>query len=219
MSRTPGKYLRLFAIEARAIFLLLLLAIPVMAQRPGSPPAGSINDPSDPINQDKANKADMRNREFMMGNSRKPIRRSVWGPTAAVIPQIKEDFERIQIVNKEMMTAVFAKNIVNPKQIAKLTTDIEKRASRMISNLAYPLPDESEKTVSEVQEENDIRLLLSKLDSAIMSFVTNPIFQTERQVVNTELAKKVNHELRAVVKLSELIRRKAESLARAQKAL
>ena len=216
MSRTPGEYLRLFAIEARIIFVLLLLAIPVIAQRSGNPPT---SDPRDPINQEKTNKADMRNREFMMGNNGKPIRRGVWGPAASALPQIKDDYERLQIVNKELMTSVFTNNIINPKQIAKATGDIEKRASRMITNLSYPLPDESEKIVSGVQEEHDIRLLLAKLDSAIMSFVTNPIFQTERRVVNTEVAMKVNQELKAVVKLSQLIRRQAETLTKAPKTL
>jgi hypothetical protein len=206
----------LFAIEARITFVVLLLAVPVIAQRSGNPPTP---DPRDPINQEKNNKADMRNREFMMGNSGKPIRRAVWGPAASALPQIKDDYERLQIVNKELMTSVFTDNIINPKQIAKATSDIEKRASRMITNLSYPLPDESEKIVSGVQEEHDIRLLLAKLDSAIMSFVTNPIFQTERRVVNTELAMKVNIELKAVVKLSQLIRRQAETLTKAQKTL
>jgi hypothetical protein len=213
MSRTPGEWSRLFAIE-RIILIVLLFAIPAVAQRPTARPA---NDPSDPINQDRANKADMRTREFLMGNSRKPIRRAVWGPAASAMPQIKDDFERIQIVNKELMTAVFANNVVNPGQIAKATADIEKRASRMINNLAYPQPDESEKVVS-VQEGDNIRLSLSKLDSAIMSFVTNPIFQTDRQVINTKLAMEVNKELKTVVELSESIRRQAEALAKAQRA-
>jgi hypothetical protein len=214
MSRTPGEYLRLFAIEARIIFVLLLLAIPVIAQRSGNPPT---SDPRDPINQEKTNKADMRNREFMMGNSGKPIRRGVWGPAPSALPQIKDDYERLQIVNKELMTAVFTNNIINPKQIAKATSDIAKRASRMINNLSYPQAEDSEKTPSGVQEGNDIRLALAKLDSAIMDFVNNPIFQTDRQVVNAELARKVNKELKTVVKLSESIRRQAEALGKAQK--
>lgn len=216
MSRTTGEWSRLFGVQARMILIVLLFAVSTVAQRRAGTPA---NDPSDPINQEKANKTDMRNREFMMGNSGKPIRRAVWGPATAAMPQIKDDFERIQIVNKELMTAVFANNLVNPRQIAKATTDIEKRASRMISNLAYPQPHEPEKTLRGVQDGDDIRLALSKLDSAIMSFVTNPIFQTDRQVVNTELAMKVTKELKTVVKLSESIRRQAEALSKAQRAL
>lgn len=219
MSRTSAKCLRLIAIDARLLLILLLFAVPTLAQRTAPRPGSPSNDPSDPINQDKANKADMRNREFMLGNTGKPIRRATWGPTAAAMPQIKDDFERIQIVNKELMTEVFANNVLNPKKIVKATSDIGKRASRLISNLAYPEAPASEKVLNSVQEQSDIRLTLSKLDSAIINFVTNPIFQMNRQVVNTELARKVNQELETVVKLSESIRRQAEALAKSQKAL
>jgi len=207
--------LRRAAVESGAILVLLLFAAPLMAQKP-PPPGTPSNDPNDPINQEKTNKADMNNREWLMGNSRKPIRRGTWGPEAAAIPQITEDFEKIQLVDKELMTAVFANNVLNHKQIVKSTADIEKRAARLISNLAYPESTEAEKTPTGTQEKTDIRLALSKLDSAVMSFVTNPLFQTDRKVVNAELAMKVNKDLRTVVKLSESIRRQAEALGKQQ---
>lgn len=216
MSQAPLARFRLFAIDAGAILILLLCAVPLVAQRPAGPRGTPSNDPNDSINQEKANKADMRNREWLMGNSRKPIRRAGWGPEAAAIPQISEDFEKIQLVDKELMTAVFANNLLNHKQIVKATADIEKRAARLISNLAYPESPEAEKTRAGAQEKTDIRLALSKLDSAIVSFVTNPIFQTDHQVVNTELAMKVSKDLMTVVKLSESIRRQAEASGKLQ---
>jgi hypothetical protein len=186
-----------------------------MAQR--TAPAGTpSNDPNDPINQEKANKADMRSREWLMGNSRKPIRRAGWGPEAAALPQITEDFEKIQLVDKELMTAVFANNVLNHKQIVKSIADIEKRAARLKSNLAYPESTEADKASAGTNEKTDLRLALSKLDSAIMSFVTNPIFQTDRKVVNAEFAVKVSNDLRTVMKLSESIRRQAEALGKQQ---
>ena len=158
----------------------------------------------------------MRNREWLMGNSRKPIRRAAWGPEAAALPQVTEDFEKIQLVDKELMTAVFANNVLNHKQIVKSTADIEKRAARLITNLAYPESTEADKTPTGTQEKTDIRLALSKLDDAVMSFVSNPIFQTDRKVVNAELAMKVSKDLRTVVKLSDSIRRQAEALGKQQ---
>jgi hypothetical protein len=149
-----------------------------------------------------------------MGNSRKPIRRGSWGPDMASIPQIKDDFERIQLVNNELMIAVFSKNVLDPKQIGKATGDIAKRANRLLNNLAYPKPAEESKKPSTAENNNDIRLMLSKLDAAVMSFVGNPIFQVDRQVVNTQLAMKVSQDLTTVVKLSESIRRQAEALGK-----
>jgi len=183
MNRTSGEWFRLFAINAGTILIVLLFAVPLFAQRPPGPPGSPPTDPNDPINQDKANKADMRNREFMMGNSRKTIRRPGWGPGLEAIPQISEDFEKIQVVDKELMTAVFANNLLDNKHIVKATADIEKRATRLIKNLAYPESPEVEKTLAADHERMDIRLALSKLDSAIVSFVTNPIFQRDNKVV------------------------------------
>jgi hypothetical protein len=217
MSRTCLGCFRLLAIEARTILFVLLFAVPLAAQRPGGPPGTPSNDPNDPINQEKTNKADMRNREWLMGNSRKPIRRAAWGPELAALPQINEDFQRIQLVDKDLMTAVFANNILDHKQIVKATADIEKRAGRLKGNLAYPEPGETPKTSLKTPNKTDIRLELSKLDSAIMSFVNNPIFKADRKVINAELAMKVSEDLTTVMKLSNSIRREAEALGKLQK--
>ena len=215
MSRTSFEWLRALAIHSCVILIAVLFAAPLAAQQPA--PGTPESDPNDPVNQDKANKADMRNREFLMGNSRKPIRRATWGPEAAMLPQITEDFQKIQLVDKELMTAVFANNIVDPRQIVKATADIERRAARLITNLAFPRPDKLKETANVTQEKVDLRLALSKLDSSIVSFVNNPIFQTDRKVVNAELATKVSTDLMTVVKLSASIRRQAEDLGKLQK--
>ncbi|HEY3040813.1 MAG TPA: hypothetical protein VGJ66_18895 [Pyrinomonadaceae bacterium] len=212
MSRASLKSFRL-CVTIGAAILILLFAVPLVAQQAPGPPGTPANDPNDPVNQDRLNKADMRAREFLMGNTRKPIRRATWGPKEATLPQITEDFRKIQLVNKELITAVFANNILDPKQIIKATSDIEKRANRLIGNLAFPKPDKLKELP---QEKSDLRLLLAKLDSSIMNFVNNPIFQTDRKVVNAELATKVSTDLMTVVKLTGYIRRQAEALGKAQ---
>ena len=216
MSRASLKFFRLCVTIGAAILITLLFAVPLLAQQAPGPPGTPTNDPNDPVNQDHINKTDMRNREFLLGNARKPIRRAAWGPDAAAIPKIKDDFERLQLINNELMIAVFAKNVLDPKQIGKATSDIAKRATRLMSNLAYPKPDEEEKTVNNNDDKNDIRLALSKLDTAVMSVVNNPIFQIDRQVVNTQLAMKVTKDLTTVVRLSDTIRRQAQDLEKAQ---
>ena len=210
MSRTSANPSTFIA----AIFVLLLFAVPLAAQQPGPTP---IN-PNDPAaTQSDINNADMRSREFMMGNSRKVIRGAGWGPEATALPQIQEDFEKLQLTNKELMVAVFANNQLHPKYIAKATSEIQKRASRLIQNLAYPKPDEPKDKPNDHHDSTDIRLALSRLDSAVMSFVTNPIFQSDRKVINAELAKKVSSDLQHVVKLSEAIRRQANDLSKTDK--
>jgi len=209
MSRTSANFYTLVV----AVFVLLLLSVPSAAQQPGATPS----DPNDPANQRQTNYADMRSREFMMDNTRKVIRGPGWGPEAAALPQIKEDFEKLQLTDKQLMIAVFAKNELDPKYIAKASGEIQKRANRLIQNLAYPKPDEQKDKPRALDDLTDIRLALSKLDSAVMSFVTNPIFQSDRKVINAELAKKVSSDLQGVVRLSESIRRQANTLAKTDK--
>src|SRR5712691_9286991 len=106
MSETFGtEPLRSLVAKFGSILILLTLVSPLLTQQPPGPPGTPSNDPNDPMNQDRINKADMRDREWRLGNSRKPIRRAKWGPEEATLPQIKEDFERIQFVNKQLMTA------------------------------------------------------------------------------------------------------------------
>lgn len=205
-------------VESRPIILMLLFTVPLAAQRPG-PPGTPSNDPRDPENQQSTNKTDMRNREWLMGITRKPVRKPGLGPKDSALPQIKEDFERIQFINREMMKSVFAANLVNFEQILKTTIEIRKRAARLRANLAYPEPDHRPNAGKgqPSTEKDDIKLLLTNLDQSIMSFVMNPIFQLQQQVVESRLAMKATSDLMDIIELSDTIKKHAERLEREAK--
>ena len=199
-----------------SVTILWVSAYPLRAQRapaPGSP----ASDPNDPVNQEKANKADMRTREWLMGNSRKVIRKPGSGPAESALPQIKEDFERIQFIDREMMRLVFTNNLVDDQQILKTTAEIRKRATRLRTNLSFPEPNNRQNGTKgrPSKEDEDIKVSLAKLDQTIMSFVMNPIFQLTQQVVDAQLATKASGDLRDIVELSETIRTNLERLNKA----
>src|SRR5258705_6645571 len=104
---------RSFDLKFRPLLLILLFTVPLAAQRP-EPPS---NDPRDPENQPNTNKADMRNREWLMGNSRKLAQKRGAGPENSALGEIKEDFERMQLVERELMRSVFDFNVVDYQQI------------------------------------------------------------------------------------------------------
>jgi hypothetical protein len=201
------------AVELSPVLLVLLSTVPIAAQRPvsGTP----TNDPRDPENQPSTNKGDMRNRELLMGHSRTLARKGGSGPEASALPQIKEDFERIQLIEKEMMKSVFLDNLLDYQQIVKTTAEIKKRATRLKANLAYPEPLDRNKALKSRlgNSDGDIKVSLTSLDQAIMSFVMNPIFQFQR-VVETGLATKAIGDLIDIIELSELTKRRAERLGR-----
>jgi hypothetical protein len=191
-----------------------MFAVPLAAQRPA--PGTPSNDPRDPENQQTTNKGDMRNREWLMGHSRTLARKGGSGPEASALPQIKEDFERIQLIEREMMKSVFVDNLVDYQQILKTTAEIRKRATRLKANLAYPEPPDRNKAHQSTpgNSDEDIKVSLTNLDRAMMSFVMNPIFQFQQQVVETKLATKAIGDLIDIIELSELTKRHAESLER-----
>jgi len=198
-------------LQARTVIIVLLLVVPVAAQRPV--PGGQETDPNDPINQEKTNKADMKNREWFMANSRR-LARKASGPEKSAVPEIKEDFERIQVIAKEMMESVFVANLVDYQQIQKTSGEIRKRAIRLKTNLAYPEPLNRNDAKKNGPGTEDLRVSLRNLDQSIVSFVTSPIFQLQQQVVNSQLAMKATGDLMDIIEVSETIRKSVERLKR-----
>lgn len=217
MSRTSVAWLRLFAIDAGAVLVVLLFTVPLAAQRPA--PGPPSNDPRDPENQQSTNKTDMKNREWLMGHSRTLSRKAGSGPEGSALPQIKEDFEQIQLIEREMVTSVFANNVLDYQQIWKTSAEIKRRAARLKTNLAYPEPLDRSKARKSRPDNygEDIKVSLTNLDQSIRSLVLNPIFQLQQQVVETRLAMKATSDLMDIIEISELTRKRAERLEREAK--
>jgi len=217
MNDQSGRRVLGLALAIVVFFVVLFVSsYPLRAQQP-PPPGSPASDPNDPVNQERTNKADMRTREWLMGNSRKPIRKPGSGPEESALPQIKEDFERIQFIDREMIKSVFTNNLVDYRQILKTTAEIRKRAARLRTNLAFPEPGSRQSGGKDrpTRENEDIKVSLAKLDHTIMSFVTNPIFQLTQQVVDAQLATKASSDLRDIVELSEAIKKQIGKLNRA----
>jgi hypothetical protein len=209
------RLLRPLRIESCRIVLVLLFTVPLAAQRPQGPPS---NDPRDPENQQSTNKTDMRNREWLMGHSRELARKAGAGPEESALPQIKEDFERLQLIERDMMKSVFAENLVDYQQILKTSAEIKKRAARLKTNLAYPEPlDRQARKSRPGIEDEDIKVSLTNLDQSIMSFVTNPIFQLQEQVIESRLAMKATSDLMDIIDLSDALKKHAARLERETK--
>lgn len=208
------RLLRSLGAKSRPLLLVLLFTVPLAAQRP-EPPS---NDPRDPENQPSTNKADMRNREWLMGNSRKLARKGA-GPESSALAAIKEDFERMQLVERELMKSVFEFNVVDYQQILKTSAEIKKRAARLKMNLAYPEPPNRHPTGKSPASDGDedIKASLKNLDQSIVSFVTNPIFQLQQQVVELRSAMKASGDLMNIIELSDAVKRHAERLERETK--
>jgi len=129
--------------------------------------------------------------------------------------QLKEDFERLQTVNNRMMATTFSDNVLDYKTISDASAEINKRASRLLSNL--PLPDEAEEKISTAfkgwkeLEGGQLKPALLALDDLIMSFVNNPVFRTSGSV-DVKQSAKARSDLEAVIQLSGKIKKAAGKL-------
>jgi hypothetical protein len=130
-------------------------------------------------------------------------------------PEIKEDFERIQVINSRDLQAGASGEGLDYKKVSDAAAEIKKRATRLKSNL---FPAESEKQSKgkgqATEDPQDLKSMLAALDRAITSFVTNPIFQNTK-VVDPKDSTKAQHDLETVIKLSTRIKKDADQLNKA----
>jgi hypothetical protein len=189
----------------------------LLAQQQGSsiyvPPALERRD-AEMANQREARQRDML-RESM---GRRPAKATNVRYVQAVLAQVKEDFERVQILRNQLVRAASANKVPDYKFISDATGEVRKRASRLKSNLALPDPDGEEKGKKEQAELKDEQMkeAVATLCHRIESFVTSPFFETPG-VVDLQLLAKANSDLKSMIELSGNIQRTASRLNKSLK--
>ncbi len=142
-------------------------------------------------------------------------------PERLLYQQINEDFRRMQEVNNQMMRAIFQATPSNPsntidfKHLTRSLTEINKRASRLKSNLRLP-KEEAERpphATHDILTIEQLKQSLLMLDDLVMSFIDNPTFENPG-VVDLEQSAKARRDLEGIVEHSQLIKMKAEKLGK-----
>jgi len=195
-----------------AVAFMTTSAIPIIAQQQGNPvyvpPAMERRE------ADMANQRESRQRETLRESlGKRPEKSGDPRYVRAVLAQVKEDFERIQVVRNGIVRAASATNALDYRFISDAAAEIKKRASRLKGNLALPDPKEDEKVEKNQGEFNkeQIEAALLMLCNRIESFVKNPLFETPR-VVDVELLTKASSDLKSMVELSGRISKSADRL-------
>jgi len=189
-----------------AIPLLILFAVPVLAQRvpTGGPPV-------DRTNTDRLRQQQMSNREWQLrnfGNERSAPkdRRQL----EALVQQTEEDFNRILTLHNEIARLLGASKPIEYSFISDATGEIKKRATRLQSTLAlHQLP--SDTPVVEKSNELDdsqMKAALVRMCNQIRSFVTNPVIATPNTVDAQQLMN-ARHDLESLIQLSGHLKKEA----------
>jgi len=136
----------------------------------------------------------------------------------SLLPQIQEDFRRLQIVNNEMMQTVFVTKSLDYRLISASTEEIKRRALRLRQSLLLPKisSNEENQKFHEVSTSEQLKASLLLLDHSVMSFVTNPLFKLPN-VIDPKLAETATVDLESIIKFSDTIRRDVEKLSKPAK--
>ena len=131
-------------------------------------------------------------------------------PMVTRFPEIKEDFERIQVINSDVLQTFPSDAAFDYERLSAAAAEINKRAIRLKSNL-FPseLKARAEQGGQESKEQQDLKSLLNELDATITRFVHNPMFENTR-VVNPQDSERAKKELQNIINLSARIRKRAK---------
>ena len=195
------------------------LAIPTFAQggRPMGPPPGAgppanINPRvDDRIRQ--TNEARLRSAEMEAGEEAENQKH-----IQAAIANMKQDFTRIQVLRNDIARNLVAHKPLDYNLITEQTAEINRRARRLnVYMLANAPEDKEQNNPSDVKSEEMIDALV-KLCKLIDSFTENPALKNVGTVEAKEIEKakedkaKADRDLLAIMKLSESIQKKSDSL-------
>lgn len=190
------------------------LLISVVAQVYGPPAGGSdrnLRDSSSDL-KGRSNEIDRIERDAKKADSRRRDDKKPESSPAPNFAEIKEDFERIQIINSDVLQANTSKP--DYERISESAAEINKRAIRLRSNLFPPKSTKQPKENEPVTEDQELKSLPTLLDVSIGSFTQNPMFQNTK-VVNPEDTTSAQKELDAIIKTSARITKEADRMKKA----
>ena len=127
--------------------------------------------------------------------------------------QVRKDFERIQVLNNDILGATPAGREPNYKLVAAATDEISRCASRLDATLTLPQPPEEELRTRN-HGDTSVGVLLSALGGLIVRFVKNPTFK-ESAVVDSAAAPRARRDLLLIIRLSKHLAGRAKALSNA----
>jgi hypothetical protein len=199
-----------------AVTLVLAISTLLLAQQPGPRPPSSSGKPtfypapsSSEVERMEGDRH-FRDLELLERVVSREKARPAERDREMALKQATEDFQRLLEINQQPLAS--PGTAVDYKRAFETTSEIEKRAVRLKSNLVLPVivADKKRKAAVEIDEDN-FRASLSELKQALTNFVTNPVFYGNGSI-DAKLQMQAAHDLDGVIELSGRISKKAEKM-------
>jgi hypothetical protein len=190
------------------VVFLLVPATPLLAQRQVNTPQPAS--PEHPATNPAENASRSANVDYLEHGKDEAKRRE------AAQLQMNEDFERIQTVDRDILTAASTDAGLDYKLILAGLVDIRKRAVRLRDTIGLPTASKDEKWKKSVDESNakELRPALVTLNGFITSFVSNPVLSRNTSV-DPALAAKARRDLDGIIDFSDKVRKSVEKMSKA----
>src|SRR2546421_5303224 len=140
----------------------------------------------------------------------------------AAIANMKADFTRIQVLRNDIARNLVAHKPLDYRLISEQTAEINKRASRLNVYLRpHVAEDEKEDSLTELKNDEMISALV-RMCKLIDSFTENPALKNAATIDSKDVAKakentaNADRDLLAIIKLSNSLQKKSESLKLSQ---
>jgi hypothetical protein len=207
----------LASLVAAGVFSLCLASTTLAQQTTTGPPAGAgpppnIN-PNIDTRQRQLDENRLRSAELNVGAEEGNQKR-----LQAAIVNMKDDFRRIQVLRNDIARNLVAHKPLDYKLLSEQSAEINKRASRLNVYMRARVPeDKGQDSSTDLKSEEMIDALV-KLCKLIDSFTENPALKNAGTVEAKEMEKakqdkaQADRDLLAIMKLSENIQKKSDSL-------
>jgi hypothetical protein len=157
-------------------------------------------------------------REMMLALTERYHRSAQQREPRLAFAQIKEDFQRLQVVNNDLAKSVLGGGQLDLKLVTKSASEIKKRAERLKLNLALPEAAEGGKIPASAPPPDleQLRTALSRLDGIVLRFANN-LHAKGVGSLDAASSARMLRDLEAIVSLSERIKKSSEKLGEASR--
>jgi hypothetical protein len=190
--------------------LLLPLSLPLSASYAQQPPQPANTGRADTLRLEQRRQLERQMIEKALAEQPAGARRS----PRLVLAEFRADFLSLQITNNELFKSVSTTGPLDLKFVAKSAAEIRRLGKRLKTNLIIPKTEGAAQhsTISLKPGLEHLHSSLTTLDSLILDFVSNPVFESAK-VVDIPLSTKARRHLEEIIALSGLIKKSSEKLS------